>query len=331
MSWTGNNEKNSVSDKKRDYTPLEVAITNGHSEVLKILVKYGADINEDCDMPPLILACVKKQWSCVRTLLDLGADVDARDDEGRTALVLAFDESEGEDCIDALQLLLQRGADPNVECDYECMRAMESKLYDVLIGGAFKDNETLKKVCDYCVKVLRLLLIHGFRPMCCDDDDDEEEISLQCLSLSYFDSLFPVNALLLDSGVPFVPDHPCWSRYEVLFDSLCISLYQCSEAEAQDFVNKAQALVDLAKVNFPSRRLTSSLEPPDSLVDSNPRARTLRDFHQRVAAGDNSPAPLQSLCRGVIRRRLMPWPLEQKVQELPLPALLKDFLLPLKT
>ncbi|XP_033830508.2 uncharacterized protein LOC117378079 [Periophthalmus magnuspinnatus] len=84
------------------------------------------------------------------------------------------------------------------------------------------------------------------------------------------------------------------------------------------------ALLELAKADKPLMRVTGT-GPSPPLDYSGVSA--LWDFHSSSRAQELSAAPLQSLCRGVIRRALRPSPLEPKVWTLDLPLALKDYLL----
>ncbi|XP_018418566.1 PREDICTED: ankyrin repeat and SOCS box protein 11 [Nanorana parkeri] len=57
--------------------PLHEAIIRGHRECAEMLISYGADIDKELQNSgtPLYLACAHQKASCVRKLLELGADV----------------------------------------------------------------------------------------------------------------------------------------------------------------------------------------------------------------------------------------------------------------
>jgi len=62
---------------------------------------------------PLVNAADKGDLATVRSLLEAGEDINARDDEGETALHEAVDEGH----LEMVQFLLSKGADPNLYDD----------------------------------------------------------------------------------------------------------------------------------------------------------------------------------------------------------------------
>ncbi len=94
-------------------TPLHFAVRHGQRDAIKTLVKLGASINErnKSGQPPLMDAVTEsRREDVVELLLDLGAKIDAQDKLGKTALDwAAFYGS-----VNLVQLLLRRGAKPNV-------------------------------------------------------------------------------------------------------------------------------------------------------------------------------------------------------------------------
>ena len=86
---------------KQGFTPLMKASARGHTEVVKMLLEHGAEIDYQTKIEPhdnikdmeglsaLMVAAVSRQLETVKLLLDKGADIDLRNKEGRTALMLS--------------------------------------------------------------------------------------------------------------------------------------------------------------------------------------------------------------------------------------------------
>ncbi len=94
--------------------PIHLAANNGHSEVIKLLLQAGADVNaphEKVQATPLQYAASAGRLDAVRVLLAANAKVNAVDNQGRTPLMWAA--SKGQ--VAAIQELLQHGADPNLQ------------------------------------------------------------------------------------------------------------------------------------------------------------------------------------------------------------------------
>lgn len=200
-----------------------------------------------------------------------------------------------------------------------------------LVKEALEANtEDAAEIGRFCLRTTQLLLAHGADPSCCLNEDGEP--SLTQTSLEYFDLLFPLAVLLLQSGASFVCSchgASCWSGYGLLFHRLRLALQQCSDqSRASELLEQAEVLLDLARANVPSLHLPPRLELPVPGQSATPHAQALLDLHRRVAECEAGPPALRCLCRAFIRRHLQPWPLEDRVRALPLPDRLKDFLLP---
>jgi hypothetical protein len=74
-------------------TPLIVSGELGKYATLKLLLAHHADVNavDTADTTILMVACGQAQGSLVEGLLKRGANVDARDADGRTALLWALE------------------------------------------------------------------------------------------------------------------------------------------------------------------------------------------------------------------------------------------------
>ena len=118
-----------------------------YDEKIKLLIQYGADVNrpihwcdyapeehlqqeydedrgynDGCGKTPLMIACEAGSYDAVRILLENGADVNARDYCGETALIYAASPTgysdDPDDQIRIAELLLENGADKDVSGKY---------------------------------------------------------------------------------------------------------------------------------------------------------------------------------------------------------------------
>jgi len=92
---------------------LMEASLRGNSDVAELLLAKGADINakDDHGFTALMWAVVGGHFHAVKLLLDKGADINAKNNNGQTALMHAALGGE----VDAVKLLLDKGADINAK------------------------------------------------------------------------------------------------------------------------------------------------------------------------------------------------------------------------
>jgi ankyrin repeat protein len=155
-------------------TSLFSAATIGHVDVVRLLLKYGADIHlqsKDGETP-LTVASKNGHWEVVRLLLNRGADINLQNKDGETVLSVAAKNGH----LNAVLLLLNRGADINIQNkDGEIplavaaknghLKVVESFLFDnaANITHKNKDGETPLALASKNghVAVVRLLLNQG--------------------------------------------------------------------------------------------------------------------------------------------------------------------------
>ena len=163
-------------------TPLLYASRDGRTETARILLDSGADVNQpDVNgITPLIIAITNNHPDVARFLIDRGADIKAVDWYGRTPLWAAVetrnmdvDNASFENSIDRapylelVQLLLERGADPNVR-----MKEVPPIRRDFLrVSGSLAwvdftgQTPFLTASLAGDLTVMKLLLAHGADPL----------------------------------------------------------------------------------------------------------------------------------------------------------------------
>jgi len=102
-------------DPYTSMTPLMVAAYDGYTEIAKLLIEKGAEVNAkggvEMDMTPLIFAASQDRLNMVRLLIEHGANVNVKTRYGWTPLFFAVSRSK----VDIAKLLIERGADANVK------------------------------------------------------------------------------------------------------------------------------------------------------------------------------------------------------------------------
>ena len=122
-------------------TPMHVAASAGHPDILSLLLEHGADIDARTrgGDTPLIEASTNGKVEAVQFLLDHGADINAQDSDGFTSLFSAVNHGN----LELIRMLLERGARPNVPHKSTGWTPLHRAVYD-------------KKT-----QAVRLLLDHG--------------------------------------------------------------------------------------------------------------------------------------------------------------------------
>jgi hypothetical protein len=94
---------------------LRLAVDAGHIEAVKRLLAHGADPNgiprPDVPVSPMVQASRLGHVEIVRLLLDAGAEVNAREFQGDTAILAARRANQ----LEVAKVLLESGADPTIK------------------------------------------------------------------------------------------------------------------------------------------------------------------------------------------------------------------------
>ncbi len=103
-----------AKDAYASMTPLMMAAYDGYTEIAKLLIEKGADVNTkggvDMDMTALTYAASQDRAEMVKVLLDKGASVNVKTKYGWTPLFFAASRGKA----DIAKLLIDKGADVNV-------------------------------------------------------------------------------------------------------------------------------------------------------------------------------------------------------------------------
>jgi ankyrin repeat protein len=162
-------------------TPLLYASRDGRSEIARMLVSAKADLRKtDANgITPLIMAISNNHMDTARFLIESGADINASDWYGRTPLWTSvevrnmdFDNAtfkndvDRKPVLDMIQLLLERGADPNPRTKESIpIRRFMLRTTGTLEWVDFTGQTPfLRAALAGDLTVMRLLLKHGADP-----------------------------------------------------------------------------------------------------------------------------------------------------------------------
>jgi ankyrin repeat protein len=136
-----------IDAEAKDYdgdTPLRLCCRKGHFDALVILLEKGASANaKNCALHDAIF---KGNYNCIKGLLDHGADINAVDDFGTTALHAAFARGLSPD-VELIQLLLNHGCDANkrdenqkTALDYAARSIRSHRVLNLLLDARAHDQ-----------------------------------------------------------------------------------------------------------------------------------------------------------------------------------------------
>uniref|UniRef100_G1N0G3 Ankyrin repeat and SOCS box containing 6 n=1 Tax=Meleagris gallopavo TaxID=9103 RepID=G1N0G3_MELGA len=284
------------------YTPLHIAVLRNQADMVELLARHGADINRRDrihESSPLDLASEEpERLPCLQRLLQLGADVNAADKTGKTALLHALlhchcsSVVDLDDITESIRLLLEGGADARATTE----NGDTVFTYIIFLLGDIDlaSTEVAEVQNSFCIRVMQLLMAHGANP-----------------SAAYNCSLHGPS---------------CWSGFQTVFDCLCsdVSILKDSSISTE-VIQMGQTLLELMMASSQTIQLPSDFE-----VDVNScryHEEKIRSLFCSVKQLEHTPQALKHLCRVFIRQRLRPWPIDVKIKALPLPDRLKWYLL----
>lgn len=227
--------KHGVDNRTRDEALIETAggdASEAHvNEVVRFLLAQGADVNaKKSGCTALAMAAARtERATIVRTLLDAGADINSkstctihlRTRKGWTPLMFALSDVDSPHRMAVVNLLLARGADPNL--------ASEDGVTSLMVAAEFKDINMMRNLLDRGmdpnradnkgetalmnaagsednIEAVRLLLDRGADPNLADKSGKTALISAS-ISINNVDTI----RLLLEKGAnPNAKDKNSW-------------------------------------------------------------------------------------------------------------------------
>uniref|UniRef100_A0A8C3T6J2 Ankyrin repeat and SOCS box containing 6 n=1 Tax=Chelydra serpentina TaxID=8475 RepID=A0A8C3T6J2_CHESE len=318
----------SFEDPVTYYTALHIAVLRNQPDMVELLVRRGADINRRDrihESSPLDLASEEpERLPCLQRLLELGADVNAADKNGKTALLHVLASSDGIQLhnTENIQLLLEGGAD--VKATTKDGDTVFNSIIFLLGETVRGDEEEARMVSRFCFRVTQLLMAHGADPSKCPAHE-----SLTYVCLKSFKLHFPLLRFLLESGASYncsVHGPSCWSGFHIVFERLYSHLSSSEDDSfSADFLQKAETVLELMVASAQIPKLPSNVDI--NSISFRFHGEKIKALFYSLKQLQDSPPALKHLCRVYIRQCLKPWPVDVKIKALPLPARLKQYLL----
>lgn len=174
-------------------TALWKAATGRHSDVTRLLLDAGSDVNARSQVGCTVLTDVLRQNDIIiaQMLLEYGADVTLKDVEGNRPVHWVA----GDDAVEALMLLLSRGIDVNCCNDHgntplhcaarnNCISSTAHLLnhsnVDINVKNRYGQSALYTAMLSHCEQVADILMACGATLAACEIDRLEAVIDKRC-------------------------------------------------------------------------------------------------------------------------------------------------------
>ncbi|USO00711.1 MAG: ankyrin repeat domain-containing protein [Alphaproteobacteria bacterium] len=151
---------------------LMYASLEGHANIVESLITSGADVNIGSDSTPLIVAAESGHQQIVEILIDKDPEIDATNEEGKTALINALDKG----YIDIVKILIKCGAN----LDKKDEDGKTALIHAVELASYYCSQEAKSNVesdisCNKYVEAIDLLIANGAK---LDEEDNSGKTAL---------------------------------------------------------------------------------------------------------------------------------------------------------
>jgi hypothetical protein len=113
---------------KKGIPLLCISARNGHLNTVEFLLRSGAQVDiiaEDRGSTPLIDSAMGRHKDVIKTLIEAGADVNIKNKDGQTALIIVV----GAGDIEIVEMLVKAGADPDIEDAFGVSARMYANIF----------------------------------------------------------------------------------------------------------------------------------------------------------------------------------------------------------